>query len=92
MQPISDNRYFISKENEAHINFFSAVRKRKSWFFGPDVTSNFREGLEKKIAPGVRKSWAPPALRGEKLNYKSVTKEIFKPLLSRFLDSSGHQS
>ena len=26
------------------------------------MTSNFREGLEKKIEPGVRKSWAPPGL------------------------------
>ena len=24
------------------------------------MTSNFREGLEKKIEPGARKSWAPP--------------------------------
>ena len=24
------------------------------------MTSNFREGLEKNIEPGVRKSWVPP--------------------------------
>ena len=35
---------------------FSANRKRKSSLFGPDVTSNFREGLEKN----VRESWTPP--------------------------------
>jgi len=31
-------------------------------------------------------------LRGEKLNYKSVAKEISKPPFLWFLKSSGHQS
>ena len=32
------------------------------------------------------------ALRGEKLNYKSVAKEVSKPLFFWLLKSSGHQS
>ena len=62
MQSISDNHYFICKENATLTsNFFSTVRKRKSSLFGPDVTSNFREGLE-KLSQESREVLVPPAL------------------------------
>ena len=43
------------------------------------MTSNFREELEKKIEPGVRKCWAPPA---PDLNWMCNVSGIFVAVLS----------
>ena len=69
----------LAKRTRLSHQFFSAVRKRKSCFFGPDVTSNFREGLEKKsprvLGPpcpgriGIRKDYHCPLLQSLLLDY-----------------------
>ena len=70
MQPILDNHCFISKENATLAStIFLPFAREKSSFFGPDVTSNFREGLKKKIESGVRKSSPLPP---------SVTRKSFR--------------
>ena len=54
MQSISDNHYFISKENATLMsNFFLPFARENLQFFGPDVTSNFRVGLEKKLSQAL---------------------------------------
>ena len=58
--------------------------------------------LQNILTPPKRRNWNflgvggdlqdQKILRGEKLNYKSVAKEVSKPLFFWLLKSSGHQS
>ena len=48
------------RERDSRVKIFSPRRNRKSSFFGPDVTSNFREGLENKFSQASGSLALPP--------------------------------
>ena len=80
MQPILDNH----KENATVASkFFHPVARENSSFFGPDVTSNFREGLEKNSARRHEVLPPPPPpqsrrMSGERHSLCNVMTDIYE--------------